>query len=272
MVMYRSLGTVDAVLDRMPGGPELRTSIAAVIDATPLRRVHIQHLRVEDRFDGMFIDIAMLLDGVVEFGAPGFPTLRILPGSTGDGYTSVRGALVFGARATLILPDLDLTLLLDTPALRAVEGGGPLQVSLRGSFAVERDVNISASLDGFSLPPFTVANTGLVLELTDCVLDLADDTTPGAITALGFGPEFRGLYARSATLNWLPQAVFGGVPGLRLDFADVALGDGGVSFDVDQSFALDDDGRHILASSDLAGHLLDSGFELGVSQVIGRYR
>src|SRR5213075_1505180 len=42
MVMYRSLGTVDAVLDRMPGGPELRTAIAAVIDATPLHRVHIQ--------------------------------------------------------------------------------------------------------------------------------------------------------------------------------------------------------------------------------------
>lgn len=37
MVMYRSLGTVDAVLDRLPGGPELRTSIAAIIDATPLR-------------------------------------------------------------------------------------------------------------------------------------------------------------------------------------------------------------------------------------------
>src|SRR6476620_8516870 len=104
MVMYRSLGTVDAVLDRMPGGPELRTAIAAVIDATPLQRVHIQHLRVEDRFDGMFIDIAMLLDGAVEFGAPGFPALRILPGSTGDGYTSVRGAVVFGDPSTLTLP------------------------------------------------------------------------------------------------------------------------------------------------------------------------
>jgi hypothetical protein len=270
--MYRSLGTVDAVLDRMPGGPELRTAIAAVIDATPLRRVHIQHLRVEDRFDGMFIDIAMLLDGAVEFGAPGFPALRILPGSTGDGYTSVRGAVVFGAPSTLTLPDLDMTLLLDTPALRAVESGGPLLVSVHGSFTVDRDVNISASLDGFSLPPFTVANTGLVLELTDCVLDLADDTTPGAITALGFGPEFRGLYARSAMLHWLPQAVFGGAPGLRLNFADVALGGGGASFDVDQSFALDDDGRHILSSSDLAGHLLDSGFELGVSQVIAQLR
>ncbi|WP_138180212.1 hypothetical protein [Nakamurella multipartita] len=266
------MGTVEEFVSRLPGGADLLSSIGTIVDATPLRRIHLQDLRVEDVFSGTEINLALLVDGTIELKVPGFPALSITIGATDDAYTAIRGVVTVGETSDLTFPDIRATLRLDTPLLRTVDPPGPLEVTVQGSFSMDRGVNIRASLAGFSLPQVMIGNTGLLVSASQCVLDLADDTTPDAITALGFGPEFRGIHAATATLMWLPQTVFNGLPGLRLDLVDLAIGTEGVSFDIAQTFTLDDDGRHILPTSERAGHLFDTGFELGLREVTGQVR
>ncbi|MBW7885025.1 MAG: hypothetical protein H3C34_20790, partial [Caldilineaceae bacterium] len=270
--MYRTLGTIDRLLERIPFGSGLLSSLQAA-NLTFLDRVHLHDMRVHDRISGMEVDIAFLFQGEIAFPIPGFPALVVVLGAKDSAYTFLRGSIMIGEASVLILHDLSITMRLDTPLLRPapIDASVPIvdhvEIQLYGEAVINSDFDIETTLAGFNLPPFSIGGTGLIVAAEDCMLDLSAEATPAAVTALGYGPEFKGVLGQRAHLYWLPQAVFDGVPGLRLDFEHIVIGHDGVSFHLVQTWQLHDNGKHILTSSELAGYLFDASWELGLHQI-----
>ncbi|HYN76150.1 MAG TPA: hypothetical protein VEV13_08105 [Candidatus Limnocylindria bacterium] len=270
--MRRSMGTVEQVLARLPGGPELLESIAVALDATPLALIHVQSLRVRDTVDGSRLDLAVLVPGTTAFAVPFLPELTLTLNETEPGWTALRGSVTLGPSGRLDVPLLTATVRLDTPLLRRVDPPGPVEATIGGSLSIGRNLDVAAAVDGFDLPDFTIAGTGLTVGLSACRLVLEGGDLPPPLAGLDLDVGFRGVHAAQGTLHWLPQAVLAGVPGLHVELSDVAVGTGGASFDLDATFRLDVDGQHVLPTSEVAGHLLDGAVELGIGRVVAQVR
>ncbi|MCB1772461.1 MAG: hypothetical protein KDI88_02495, partial [Gammaproteobacteria bacterium] len=141
---------------------------------------------------------------------------------------------------TFSLQHFPLRIAITNPLLQpvAIEGqagtSDGFSFEIEGGFAIDADLAISATLDAFSVPPFTIAGTGLVLALDHCRLVIGPDDIDSAITDAGFDATFRGLYADAALFDWdLPLQINGhDVPGIHAGLEGIALGNQGVSAQV----------------------------------------
>ncbi len=277
MSTYRSLGRLSDLAAQLPGMTEFLQA-QSELDLSFLERTHVQHWRVWDGFEGLRIELALALEGELILSLPGLSVVSFALGANVPGYTFLRGAATIGARSRLDLCNLAVTLRLDQPWLVpvALEPGATVpetvEIEVHGSFSIDSDLNVRPRLNFFSIPPFTVGQTGLILGLENCQLDLSTTETPPALLALDFDESFRGIYAERAKLYWLPQAVFDGLPGVRLDFTHVAVGDAGVSFEVSQTWIVEHDGQAILPTTELAGYLFDEGWGLAIERLQGSVR
>ncbi|WP_422083487.1 hypothetical protein [Ulvibacterium sp.] len=85
----------------------------------------------------------------------------------------------------------------------------------------------------FTLTPSQIGNTGLIIEVTNLKLDLKDDTNIPEADAYGYGPEFKGVYAQTASIT-LPKKWFDNNENnpnttARLAGYDILVGTGGFS-------------------------------------------
>lgn len=147
----------------------------------------------------------------------------------------------------------------ETPALDG------FSFEIEGTFSVAADLAVRAELESFSLPPFTIAGTGLLLGLDECRLITHDDDIDDALVALGFDEGFRGFHAASAQFYWdIPFEIAGAeLPGLRADLQDIALGNQGVSVAAALSWPVVHDGVQFDTSqTELFGALFGWGFAL----------
>lgn len=139
--------------------------------------------------------------------------------------------------ASLTVQHFPLRIEIDNPYLKPVQVHEELEVlpgfsfEIEGGFSIDTDMQVSATLEAFSLPPFEIVGAGLVLALDECRLIMKDEDVDEAITDLGFSQGFRGMHAKSALLHWDLPVQFQGneLPGLRASFEDIALGNQGVS-------------------------------------------
>jgi hypothetical protein len=261
----------------VPGAPELLESLEG-FDLGFLERIYLQHWGFRDTSTGLHLELAMAFEGELILALPGLDLLSFVLGANVPGYTFISGTTLIGSRSQLDLYNLQLNLRLTqgllTPVALNPEATIPEQfeVQVRGSFGIDTELNIQPRLESFTIPPFAVGQTGLILALEACQLDLSSTTSPAEVLALGYEADFRGVYAKSATLHWLPQVTLAGLPGLRLNFADVALGQTGVSFDVEQIWLIEHDQGVFLPGTELKGYLLGEDWELALAKAEGTVR
>lgn len=128
----------------------------------------------------------------------------------------------------------------------------------------------------FSVPVFEVAGTNLFLGMQDVRIVYDAFDVDSALFALGFDDSFRGIWAASGMIYWLPEIRLLGeaMPGLRIDFENVAIGNQGVSLAVDLSWevAYTDDGHFIAEDTELLGHLLFEDWQIALARVSGAVR
>ncbi len=141
---------------------------------------------------------------------------------------------------------------------------------VEGSFIVDDNLTIEARLEEFSVPAFEISGTGLRLALDNCRLITRGEDVDSAITDLGFTSAFRGLHAASATLHWtLPMQLHGeGLPGLRLQLENAALGNQGVSVDASLSWpVLVQDGQFNPTQTEMLGFFMDPEWSYALASV-----
>jgi hypothetical protein len=163
-------------------------------------------------------DIKLFIEKRLEFKIPGVDGLSLVINEPDPGLP--QSGMDFGARLdyenfenwSFQIYDISLTLKFDTDLLIPMEEipsqpgvyrevRGPLRISLKGNLIVEHD--FSLRLDGFdksSIPPFQIGKTGIIIKIDDFLFDFSKEDTPSEIVALGFGPEFRGIYMREAEI------------------------------------------------------------------------
>ncbi|MCF6255975.1 MAG: hypothetical protein L3J98_06835 [Gammaproteobacteria bacterium] len=132
---------------------------------------------------------------------------------------------------------------------------------VEGSFTVinSDELSMTATLESFSVPPFKIVGTGLVLALTECSLITRDDDVGTAITDLGFNKMFRGLHAKSALLHWdLPIQLNGyELPGIHANFENIALGNQGVSVSAKLNWPVVYQNGQFDAEAEISGFFID---------------
>jgi len=275
--MYRTLGRLNEVIAEVPGGTEFFQSLDG-LDLGFLGQIHLQNWGVRDTPSGLHIELAMAFEGEVILKIPGLDLLSFVLGANVPGYTFISGAALIGSLSKLDLYNLQFNLRLEqdflTPVALNLEEEVPdlFEVQLNGSFSVDTALNIEPRFESFTIPPFGVGQTGLVLSLEDCQLDLNNTRSATEILNLGYDADFKGVYAKSAQLYWLPQAVFDGLPGLRLDFSDVALGQTGVSFHIERNWQVEYNQGGFLSATELKGCLFSEDWQLALAKVKGSVR
>lgn len=177
---------------------------------------------------------------------------------------------------SLSVQHFPLRVTLANPLLRpvAIEGQGEMlegfSFEIEGGFTVATDLSLSASLDAFSLPPFEIVGSGLVLALDACRLVIDADDVDAAITGLGFSEDFRGLHAASALLHWAVPLQFGGseLPGIRASIENIALGNQGVSASTLLTWPVVHQGGQFDASqTEMLGFLLDPDWTFALARL-----
>lgn len=210
-----------------------------------------------------------------------------LPGLDGFGLGVVRHSadewpLIYcevhagGAVASLAIQHFPLTIEIANPLLEpvAVEGQAAVMegfsFEIEGGFSVASDGAVSATLEAFSLPPFAIVGTGLVLALDNCRLIVRDEDVDAALAGLGFTTAFRGLHAASALLDWnVPLQLEGrSLPGIHAGFENVALGNQGVSFSARLDWpVVIQDGQFDESQTEVLGWFIDPDWRLALSQL-----
>ena len=177
-----------------------------------------------------------------------------------------RGLLGSGVELIAGHPAFSTAHRIDNPYLKPVQiDGGPevlpgFSFEIEGSFAVDGDLTVSAALEQFSVPPFEIVGTGLVLALDECRLITKAGDVGSAITDLGFDQGFRGLHAGSALIHWLLplQLQSQDLPGLRANFENIALGNQGVSVSARLSWpVVYQGGQFDPAQTEILGYFFD---------------
>ncbi|MGI9545095.1 MAG: hypothetical protein ACR2MX_17670, partial [Cyclobacteriaceae bacterium] len=128
----------------------------------------------------------------------------------------------------------------------------------------------------FSLPVLLVNGTNLFLGLEEVSIIASDSQFNPVVLNLGFDLDFRGVYARSVTLYWLPEIQINDidVPGLRMDFEDLAIGNQGVSLDLALSWevAYDASGNFNVEETELLGYLFNEDWPIAIGAASGSIR
>jgi len=141
---------------------------------------------------------------------------------------------------------------------------------VEGTFSVNTALELRAELESFSIPPFSIANTGLILGLDDCQIITTSQDVSDSITDLGFNSSFRGIYAASAQFYWDIPIVLEGItlPGLHADLEQLAIGNQGLSVDATLNWDVEENGQQFNANNtELLGSLFDSGWQLALEQL-----
>lgn len=141
---------------------------------------------------------------------------------------------------------------------------------VEGSISVNTALDLRAELESFSLPPFTISGTGLVLGLEACSIITSEEDVDSDITDLGFNNSFRGIYAASAQFYWdIPFQIDGmELPGLRANLNKLAIGNQGLSVEASLTWNVQQDGQQFVADqTELLGSLFDSGWQFALEQL-----
>ncbi len=264
-------------------------SLFAAVDLGPLQPMLDQlfgdlteHIEIADFFeseeDGVFSYTLIL--GVrqsILFPVPGFSDIQLgIVRDSEDKMPLILGELVVdGAPLRVSIRHFPLRVVINNPMLQPVVGEqgeadalNGFSFELEGALAVGTDLAIAAELESFSLPPFTVVGTGILLGLETCRLITKADDVDDELLELGFDDEFRGIHAASAQLYWdIPFALAGAeLPGLRADLENLALGNQGISVAATLTWPVAQDGQQFdLAQTELHGALF--GWECALEQL-----
>lgn len=161
---------------------------------------------------------------------------------------------------------LALALRFDPRLLRPLDPTSPhAEIRVESGLYITRDTveftNPSARL---SLPPCEIPGTGIVVSLDDVQIDLAEDRSPPEVVELGYDESFRGIYAESASLRFLPRLRFGGQFGLALTANAIAISADGVTCDLLLNAQLDTRDGQIGPASERVGELLSPSWPLAI--------
>ena len=153
--------------------------------------------------------------------------------------------------------------------LWSVHENDRVEVPLNGVLRIDHEMNILPGLDPITIEPFTIENTNIFLSLNQCKIILSQLDYTTELDALDQTVEFRGIYAEEAVFHWLPQLHIAGidVPGLRLTFKNIALGNSGVSFDLQQNFIAEHNETGFLPSTELKGFLFNEDWAVALANV-----
>ncbi len=141
---------------------------------------------------------------------------------------------------------------------------------LEATMSINTNLDLRAELTQFSLPPFAISGTGLVLGLQACRIITAEEDVDSAITDLGFNHSFRGIAAASAQFYWeLPLLIDGmDLPGIRADLTQLAIGNQGLSTNASMSWDVEENGETFIAGqTELLGSLFDTGWQFALEQL-----
>lgn len=164
---------------------------------------------------------------------------------------------------------------IDNPYLQTISNseedlGDGFEFEIEGTIKVGTDLTLQATLESFSLPLFTIVQSGMQFSLNECtIISHPNDVSP-ALETLGFDQNFRGIHALNAQFNWdIPFTLFGRqVPGIELDVENLAIGNQGLSvettFDWDVVVA---NGRIDVPQSGMAGDLFQTGWQCALEQL-----
>jgi len=102
------------------------------------------------------------------------------------------------------------------------------ELEINAGVIIDQDFNVDFDGDNaFVLEPCMIADSGLVIE-GEVALDLSESRALPESTALGLGPEWRGIVFKNLTVH-LPEAVTEAVPITSLSFENFHIGSGGVT-------------------------------------------
>ena len=210
---------------------------------------------------------------------PGFDAIQFgIVRDSDDEMPLILGELTAsGAPLRVAIRHFPLRVVIDNPVLLPVpaDDDAPtldgFSFEIEGAFSVATDLTTRAELESFSLPPFTIDGTGLLLGLDGCRLVTHDDDVGEELVGLGFDERFRGFHAASAQLYWdIPLEIAGAdLPGLRADLQDIALGNQGVAVAATLTWPVVHDGEQFDTSqTELFGALFGWGFALEQLEVV----
>lgn len=228
--------------------------------------VHVTHYSLVQTPFGPTFMADLALESELGFQPPGLPVrfvlagspldpLRVRAGLSEDWFVEIYGLGIAARFDPLILRPLDSTQ--PFAEIRAETG---IRIAPDGISPLEPDLRLS-------LPPSEIPNTGIVIALDDLLFDFFSDFTPEEIAALGYGPDFQGIFAREAQLRFLPKVLFGQTFGLTLTAEGVAISANGVTCKLDADFLLDVSATDILPESTVRGELFSPEWAFGLRSV-----
>jgi|GEM_PF-2549176 len=141
---------------------------------------------------------------------------------------------------------------------------------IEGSIKIGSDLTLQTQLESFSIPIFTIVQSGMLFSLTQCKIITHPDDISDEIIALGFDEDFRGIYARNAHFSWnIPFTLLGAaLPGIALNLENLALGNQGLS--VEATFNWDvvtANGQIDVTQSEMAGNLFLESWQCALQQL-----
>ena len=275
------LGSLDDALTELGAQPLVSASTSA--DLTWLPGAAITDLVVRHEPPASLVAEATVLidaDGA-RLLSIGPMTVRLAAPPTVDRPLLVR--ITLGAAPALDVYDLRLAIDLAQPWLHRVDpitwapSNEPFRFEVDGRIRVAADGSTDCECFGLTIPPFEIGRTGIVVALDDCRPAVDGVGVPVALrdvlTDAG-AAQVDGLYARRAQLYWLPQFRFPEalLPGFGFDFRDVLLDGSGVSFTLDEAWAVESiaEAPHRLsARSAMLGRLFEGRVRVALERATG---
>lgn len=164
---------------------------------------------------------------------------------------------------------------IDNPYLQTISSSEEgsvdgFEFEIEGTIKVGTDLTLQAKVESFSLPLFTIVQSGMQFSLNECKIISHPNDVSTAVEALGFDQHYRGIHALNAQFKWdIPFTLFGRqVPGIELDVENLAIGNQGLS--VETTFDWDVvvvNGRIDVVQSGMAGDLFQTGWQCALQQL-----
>ena len=242
-----------------------------------------EHIAITDFFESEeagILSYTMVL-GIKQsflFNIPGLPAIQlgIVSDNPDEWPLILCEVVVSGTPQSITLRHFPLRVVIDNPILLPippedeVDALAGFSFEIEGTLSVSADLTIKAELESFSLPSFTIAGTGLILDLQDCHLISHADDVNSDIKALGFDQNFRGFYAQSAKFYWdIPFQLNGSdLPGIRTNLENIALGNQGVSVTASLQWDVAFDGNNIdSVRTDIYGELFEPDWQCAIEKL-----
>ena len=241
------LGLLDEALNELGAQPLVDAS--ASVDLRWLRGAALTDLVVRHEGSSLVAEATVLIDADgAQLLSLGPLAVALAPPPTLNRPLLVR--ITLGAAPSIDLYDLRLMVDLAQPWLHRVDpvtwapSNEPFRFEVEGRVRLAADGATDCECFGLTLPPFEIGRSGIVITLDDCRPAIDGVGIPisvrDVLTNTG-ASRLDGLYARCARLHWLPQFRFpeAPLPGFGFNFKDVLLDASGVSFTVDETWAVE---------------------------------